>query len=65
MDLSTIVITWMDGTVKTYEDATASVRDGELHIHVYRRGIPTEQWHFPISNIRARGPRRWEANHAE
>lgn len=65
MDLRTIVVTWMDGEVATYEDATASVRDGILHIHVYSsaHGVPTGEWHFPAFNIRSWGPEKWTANH--
>lgn len=67
MDLKTIVVTWKDGEVATYEDATASVREGILHIHIYHapRGSLIGEWHFPASNIRAWGPRRWQANGSE
>jgi len=63
----TIVITWMDGPVATYENAAASVLEGVLHITIYSappRGAPVDEWHFPASNIRAWGPRAWEANHS-
>ena len=60
---TTIVITWMDGPVATYEDATASVLNGVLHIHRRDRGgAPVGEWHFPTNNIRAWGPRMWTAD---
>jgi hypothetical protein len=65
----TIVITWMDSNVGVYENASASVLNGVLHIHLHRvnevTGIKTltGTWHFPISNIRAWGPEEWGGQH--
>lgn len=67
MDLKTFVITWMDGEIATYENVTASVLNGELHVQQYTSAgnlIRGADWHFPLSNIRARGPRPWAHNHA-
>lgn len=66
MTLKTVVVTWMDGPVATYEDAAASVREGVLHITIYSapQGVPVDEWHFPASNIRSWGPRAWQANHS-
>jgi len=69
MDLKTIVITWMDSNVGVYENATASVLNGVLHVNLYRvtetTGVRTltGTWHFPISNIRAWGPEEWGGQH--
>lgn len=63
VDLRTIFVTWMDGEISHYDDATASVREGVLHVHVYKHGMPVDEWHFPASNIRAWGPRPWTSNH--
>ena len=63
MTLKTVVITWMDGPVATYENVTASVLNGEVHIQQYTPGgvlLPGKDWHFPIANIRARGAVPWE-----
>ena len=61
MDLQTIVITWMDGPTAAYEDAHASVINGVLNIYAYvgPSHVLRNEWHFPISNIRAWGPRAW------
>lgn len=63
MDLKTIVVTWMDGEVASYEDATATVLDGILHIHTYAgsASMLKDEWHFPAFSIRAWGPREWTA----
>lgn len=62
MNLTTIVITWMDGRVIIYENSMANVLNGVLHVHVYK-GVLDKSWHFPISNIRAWGPEEWGGEH--
>jgi hypothetical protein len=57
----TLVITWMDGKVATYEDVTHSTRDGWLYIYGGHDGALL-LWAFPSFNIRARGPRPWTAD---
>lgn len=62
MDLKTVVITWMDGLIATYEHVTASVLNGEVHIQQYTPAgvlLTGKDWHFPLGNIRARGPVPW------
>lgn len=58
MDLKTIRITWMDGEEQTYHYVTASVLNGVLHVHQYSGllNVLTDEWHFPISNIRSWAP---------
>lgn len=58
MDLRHIEVTWMDGQQVTYQNVTASVLNGVLHIHQYTSITHSLQneWHFPISNIRVWGP---------
>ncbi len=64
MDLKTIVITWMDGPVVAYDNATANVLNGVLNIYLYKLHALTRildrAWHFPLTNIRAWGPEEWE-----
>jgi hypothetical protein len=55
----------MDGEVTTYENVTVSVLSGTLHIFQYQRTQPAPigEWHFPVVNIRAWGPEKWEPGH--
>jgi hypothetical protein len=55
MNLKTIVITWLDDLIATYENATASVADGTLHVHVYAgpAHLLRDEWH---SRLPASGP---------
>jgi hypothetical protein len=68
VDLKTIVITWMDGPAASYENATTNVLNGVLHVYLYKvtgsgAKIMNQEWHFPISNIRAWGPAEWGGDH--
>lgn len=54
----TIVITWMDGAVATYEDIRHSTQGDWLYIYNGADGV-TMLWRFPITNIRAVGAKPW------
>jgi hypothetical protein len=58
VDLKTIEITWMDGETAVYKDVTTSTLNGVLHVHEYAGDshVLTNEWHFPISNIRVWNP---------
>jgi hypothetical protein len=60
--LETVVVTWMDGPVATYENITFSTRGGELIIYNHDSGGPVVEWRFPESNIRAIGKKPWTAD---
>ena len=61
MSRETIVVTWMDGKIATYEDITFGIREGCLHIY----DETVVRWRFPISNIRAWGPQPWQTTQKE
>ena len=64
MDLKTIIVVWMDGVQATYPDCTTNIISDTLHIYLYLNGDPKPagEWHFPLGNIRAWGPRPWRAD---